>query len=453
MHDTAHNPHHGPQPEVAVRADNEFLTISRHPKDSETPQDDSHPIHEGGYGWVCVVCTFLMNAHTWGINSAYGVFLSYYLSSDVFPGTTALEYAFVGGLSISCATLVSPLATYLDRRISTQLVLSIGTVLETLSLITTSFVTKNWQLFLSQGVCFGLGMGFCFCGSVGIVSHWFTKRRSLVNGITAAGSGTGGLIYSLAVGHMIPTVGFPWAMRIISIISFAINLACANLLRVPSFSRSNMRQTPIFSMTLLRRPDYLTFLLWAFLSALGYIALLFSLSSYAVAVGFTHDQASLASALLNLGQAIGRPSVGLLSDYLGRINVASGASTLAGILCLVVWVFAESLVVLYFFAIAVGLFAGTLFAAAAPLAAEVVGIEDLSAALGILWLVICPPTAVAEAIAVQLRDSEATPKPYLRVQLFTGIMYLGAGGCLFMLRVLMYGYGSKSRGGNEKGAR
>lgn len=24
---------------------------------------------EGGYGWVCVVCTFLINVHTWGINS------------------------------------------------------------------------------------------------------------------------------------------------------------------------------------------------------------------------------------------------------------------------------------------------------------------------------------------------------------------------------------------------
>lgn len=23
----------------------------------------------GGYGWVCVACVFLINAHTWGINS------------------------------------------------------------------------------------------------------------------------------------------------------------------------------------------------------------------------------------------------------------------------------------------------------------------------------------------------------------------------------------------------
>lgn len=24
---------------------------------------------DGGYGWICVACVFLINAHTWGINS------------------------------------------------------------------------------------------------------------------------------------------------------------------------------------------------------------------------------------------------------------------------------------------------------------------------------------------------------------------------------------------------
>ncbi|KAE8372167.1 major facilitator superfamily domain-containing protein [Aspergillus bertholletiae] len=451
MHNTAHNMYHGPRPTAVTEAESAFLPTSLHSTEPQTQQDDSRSTPEGGYGWVCVVCTFLINAHSWGINSAYGVFLSYYLSSDIFPRTTALEYAFVGGLSISCAMLIAPLATYLDRRISTQFVLNIGTVLEAVSLISTSFVGNSWQLFLSQGVCFGIGMGFCFCGSVGIVSHWFKKRRSLVNGITAAGSGMGGLIYSLAVGYMIPTLGFPWAMRVLGIISFVVNLVCANLLRMPGSSRSNMRHAPIFSLPLLLRLDFLTFLLWSFLSAMGYIALLFSLSSYAVALGFTHNQASLASALLNLGQAIGRPSVGLLSDYLGRVNVAFGASTLTGILCLTIWVFAESLGLLYFFAIAAGLFAGTLWAAAAPLAAEIVGIQELPAALSILWLVLCPPTAVAEAVAVQLRDSETMPKPYLRVQLFTGIVYLGAAGCLIMLRMPFYR--SKNEDGNEKGRR
>jgi hypothetical protein len=30
---------------------------------------------DGGYGWVCVACNFMINGHTWGLNSTYGVFL------------------------------------------------------------------------------------------------------------------------------------------------------------------------------------------------------------------------------------------------------------------------------------------------------------------------------------------------------------------------------------------
>ncbi|KAJ5757781.1 uncharacterized protein N7511_006475 [Penicillium nucicola] len=396
---------------------------------SEDPSPSHEAIREGGYGWVCVACTFLMNAHTWGINAAYGVFLSYYLSSDMLPGTSAIEYAFVGGLSIGCAMIIAPLATYLAHRISPRFVLNCGTILETLSLIATSFVKTDWQLFLSQGICFGFGMGLCFCGSVGISSHWFKKRRSLVNGIAAAGSGIGGLVYSLAVGEMIPELGFPWAMRILGILCFVVNITCANLLRVPSDSRAALGGGR-FRLSLLGRLDFLLLLGWGFLSSFGYVCLLFSLPSYSVAIGLTQQQGSLAGALLNLGQAFGRPAVGLLSDHLGRVNVAFVASLLSGILPLILWIFADSVGLIYFFAIAVGLFAGTFLAAAAPITAEVVGLEDLGAGLGIFWFSLGPPTAVAEVIALQLRDGLSEPKPYLRVQIYVGVMFIGSAASL-----------------------
>lgn len=40
----------------------------------ETLEHEPYPdkIPEGGYGWVCVICTFFINAHTWGINSVCG---------------------------------------------------------------------------------------------------------------------------------------------------------------------------------------------------------------------------------------------------------------------------------------------------------------------------------------------------------------------------------------------
>jgi len=36
---------------------------------------------EGGYGWINVLTVFLINAHTWGLNSSYSVFLAHYLPS------------------------------------------------------------------------------------------------------------------------------------------------------------------------------------------------------------------------------------------------------------------------------------------------------------------------------------------------------------------------------------
>ena len=130
-----------------------------------------------GYGWVCVACNALINAHTWGLNSTYGVFLGHYLSSNAFPGTSPLAYAFIGGLSISQALLVAPLGTYLIHRTSTRVCLNVGIFFEVLSLVGASFSTELWQLVLSQGICFGWGMGFLFTASVTILPQWFLRHR------------------------------------------------------------------------------------------------------------------------------------------------------------------------------------------------------------------------------------------------------------------------------------
>lgn len=50
--------------------------------------------------------------------------------------------------------------------------------------------------------------------------------------------------------------------------------------------------------------------------------LLDSLSNYAVSIGLSQYQASIITALLNLGTAVGRPGVGFASDRLGRIMIA-----------------------------------------------------------------------------------------------------------------------------------
>ncbi|OJJ05569.1 hypothetical protein ASPVEDRAFT_859373 [Aspergillus versicolor CBS 583.65] len=392
------------------------------------PVDNDFP--EGGYGWICVLCIFLINAHTWGINSAYGVILAFYLSSDQFPGTPAIVYALVSGLSISCALLIAPLITFLSPWIPTRCFIALGVILSTASMVSASFVTASWQLFLSQGICFGFGMSCLFITTVVIPNQWFSKRRGIANGIVAAGSGTGGLIYSLATNRMIQTLGFRWAFRVLGIVSFVVNLVCGMLVRERKVSGRKRMQ---IRLSLLKEHRYLLFVTWGILSVLGYISLLFSLASYARTIGLSSNTGSLASALLNLGQALGRPLVGALSDRFGRIRVPAVATALCGVLCIVFWPFARERGSLFAFSILAGIGAGTIWAAAPAIATELVALQEVGGALAIFWLVCVPPGTVAEVIALQLRNPGSIQGPYFPVQMFTGAVYLVAGGALAVL--------------------
>jgi len=234
------------------------IVNTEQPPTDVVPAAEPPPAPNGGYGWVCVACVATINAHTWGLNSSYGVFLAYYLANNVFPGATYLEFAFVGSLSIACALLVSPVATIFTRKFGTRTTLFTGVVFETASLIGASFATEIWQLFLSQGVCFGFGMGFLFVGSVGIVPQWFTTKRSLANGIATAGSGLGGLVYSLATGAMIPSIGLAWAFRVLGIIACVVNGVCAMLVKDRNKAIGSSQLA--FDVQLFKRTEYLLLL-------------------------------------------------------------------------------------------------------------------------------------------------------------------------------------------------
>lgn len=304
--------------------------------------------------------------------------------------------------------------------------------MHTLSFIGASFAKLKWHLFLSQGVCFGLGMGFLFVGSVGITPQWFLRRRSVANGITAAGSGLGGLTYSLAAGSLIPRIGLSWTFRILGIICFCVNLICANLLRDRNKEVGSRHKA--FHLPLMKRPQFLLFQAWGVLSILGYVILLFSIANFALSVGLSATQGSTVSALLNLGQALGRPVVGMVSDRFGRINVSAFLTFTCGVFCLVIWIFARSMGVLCFFAILVGTVAGTMWATAAPVCAEVIGLRDLPGGLSLLWLILVAPSTVSEAIALTLRDENNKDNQYLNAQIFTGFAYIGAAICLWIVR-------------------
>ncbi|KAJ5369390.1 hypothetical protein N7509_014002 [Penicillium cosmopolitanum] len=305
---------------------------------------------------------------------------AHYLNVHAFPVVSELTYSFIGGLSISQVIFIAPIVTKCAHSLGMRPTLLIGVVLESGALVAFGIVPYtrpfNW-----------VGCAFLYFGAVGIVPQWFEKRKSVANGIAAGGSGLGGFIYSLATNCMTDQLGLSWAFRITAICVFAINAICAMLIRDRN-QHSNPDQRS-FDWSLLRRYEFHLLIGWAYFSTLGYTMILFSLSDNAAKAGLTLRQGAIVGALANMGMAIGRPMVGLLGDFVGRINIATAATFLSALYCFCLWTSGTSYAT---FAILGGSVFGTYWATIGPLLHDTLGIQLLAAVLSILWTVIVLPT-------------------------------------------------------------
>jgi len=314
------------------------------------------------------------------------------------------------------------------RRFGTKITLASGTIFVFVALFSASFADQIWQLFLSQGVCFGIGMGFLYIPATAVLPQWFSTRRSLAVGIASSGAGLGGVAYNLIAGVAARKLGLHWTYRILALCSLGINGICATLIR----DRNEMVKP---------KQDYLDWrefghievvfvIIWGFLSEIGYIVLLYSLPHYATTIGLTQGQGSVVSAVLNVGLGVNRPLVGYLSDRWGRINMAMFMTASCGISCLALWVPADSYGLLLAFALFAGFGCGTFWGTIAAVTAEVVGLRRLPTAFGVICISLVAPTLFAEPIGLEL----VAVSGYRSSQIFVGFMFLLAASSVWCLR-------------------
>ncbi|UKZ91449.1 uncharacterized protein TrAFT101_006427 [Trichoderma asperellum] len=394
---------------------------------SVTQTHDSSQEDGSKYGWIVVTAVFCINAHTWGLIGSYSVFLSHYLHSGQFSHPAPLTLAFVAGLSFSMALFVAPVVTCFNLYIGTRPTVFVGIVVQAAGLIAASFSTQIWHLVLSQGLVFGAGVGFIVNTTVSIVPQWFQARRSFAVAVTTAGSGSGGLLYSLTIHTMIDSLGLPWAFRILAILSFAVNSISSLLLKDRNRAIGSIHAGLDFKF--FKQTEFCLFLAWGFFSQFGFGITIFSMSDFSETMGFTARQGSIA-----ISQAVGRPLIGLASDRYGRLNVASISTLTAVLSTLLIWTlagktFAGTIVYTLF-----GAFASNMWTTVTPVGAEVFGLRSLPSALSVFWLILVLPTTFAMPIALSLKDKGS--RPYLGVQLFTGFSYLVAFISIWLLRAL-----------------
>ncbi|KAK7609678.1 major facilitator superfamily domain-containing protein [Phyllosticta paracitricarpa] len=387
---------------------------------------------DGGYGWVCTICAFLINAHTAGVNSSWAIFLDYFVSHHTYPDATRWQYALIGGLSISQSLIVSPVISVSNHFLGVRFTMVFGAVIVFLSMLAASYATEVWHLFLTQGFLFGWGTGFLYITATSMLPLWFSSRQSLAVGFAASGAGIGGLGYTLAAGYLVNEFGVAWTYRFLAYCSLVFNLISAVLLKERGKALATEHRAFV-GLKEFRRPEVLLIFTWGFLTQLGYISLLYSLPSYATSIGLTARQGSLLGALLNLGLGVGRPIIGYYSDAYGRINMALGMTVLCSLLCLVLWTLANSYGLLAVFAMASGAVCGTFWSAVPPILADVVGIQNFASSFGMLCFSLVLPTTFADSIAMALIRGTGEAN-YIPSQIFVGTMFVSGAVFLASLR-------------------
>ncbi|KAK3373017.1 major facilitator superfamily domain-containing protein [Lasiosphaeria ovina] len=402
--------------------------LEQQPLEPNVPVAEPPP--DGGYGWVIVGSCFTVNCFSWGVTAAFGVYLSEYVSSGVFPAARPLEYGLIGGLNFCCAMLLAPAATSLTRKFGVHAVMLAGSLLQGSGYVAASFASAPWHLYLSQGALVGAGIGLLVVPSTAVLSQWFAAKRSVANGVASAGSGVGGAAFAWGTAALIRSCGLAWSLRITGLVTMAANGA-ATLLARDRNRHINPTQLG-FDVGLLRRREVVLLLLWAFVSMFGYIVLLFSLSDYALQVGLSSSQATDVVGLLNIGTAVGRPVIGIVSDRWSRTVTACALTFLCGVICFALWIPANSFGLTAAFAVLCGAILGIFWMTIGPLCVEVAGLRNLQSLLSLSWAAVVVPTALAEVIGLRLREIPA-PRPYLYAQIFAGLAYMIASIFMFAL--------------------
>lgn len=180
-------------------------------------------------------------------------------------------------------------------------------------------------------------------------------RHSRAVGIAAAGSSVGGIIYPTTFYYLLPTVGYPWAIRVIG---FIMLFTCGIILTVMRVRVATAKAQKYFDPTIFSNRTFMLFSMSMFAGFIGIFIPFFYVSSMAKATaGASYIIALTLLLVMNGTSLFGRIIPGLIADKFGPLNVLVIASAVCTIL-LWCWIPATSIGGLFAFACLYGLFSG-----------------------------------------------------------------------------------------------
>ncbi len=400
----------------------------------------------GFYGWrplTGAILTFMVCSGVFFYS--FGVFLSF-MSAEFGWGRGVLG----GALSVALLTsgLPGPLIGASINRFGPRRNIILGNCLMAVGLVSMSFATQVWQLYVFYGLLIGLGTGFgMYIPCTTIVNNWFVKRQATAMALLLSAGGLAGFAFPPLTTWLLSSAGWQATWLIMAAGHFTATVVIGGLILVRDRPEDERRRVdtevagppaverPAAADAATRRRDLVRLpLFWLIVAA--YMTSFFAigtLSAHQVAylrdLGHSPITAAFTFSIMAASTLLGRLSFGVLSSRydMRRLVVAFYCIQLAALGILLA---APSLTLIYTYAVLFGISFGGLTVAAPTLIGVSFGRASFVKILSIAYPIALTVEAVGPLLAGAIHDMTDS-----YVAAFSVVAAVSAAGLVYAISV------------------
>ncbi|GAM43933.1 hypothetical protein TCE0_060f19151 [Talaromyces pinophilus] len=393
---------------------------------------------DGGLAaWLVVLGAWCTSFCSFGWLNSIGVFQEYY-QNDLLKQYSPSTVSWIVSLQIFFILGMGPVVGMIYDRYGTRWLLLVGTTLHILGVMMTSLGKEYYQILLAQGVCSAIGVSAIFQPAFTAVNGWFTTKRGLAFGVLVTGSSTGGVVLPIMVQHLIPRLGFGWAMRICGFTMLGL-LIIANLTVRPFYPPRPQKMETAEMIKPLKELDFILVVLGAFFFCYGFFPPINYIQVGALDAGVNPNLSQYLIPILNAASLFGRLTTGIASDRLGAYNIFVVVCTLSGIWILTIWLTNTGAAATVIFAILFG-YSSAAYVSLLPHLIMVISpknFADIGWRTGIVFLAMAVGGFTTNPINGAIMENSGGWKG---LKIFSGVFCLAGAFFVLLVRVRRVGF-------------
>lgn len=362
------------------------------------------------YGYIIVLCSFLILMMAWGSQYSFGIFFKPMLKEFGFS-RAVLSGAYSINMLIQAIACI--FIGKLSDKYGPRLVVTICGTLIGISYLLMSQAQTVWHIYALFGVVASIGIAGMWVPLLSTIARWFVSRRGLMCGIAAAGIGIGVIFLPPLTSFFITDFGWRTAYIIIGAIMLVIIISCAQLLKGDpaqigksplGMSEQHEKSNPSFTFreALSTRQFWLVSGVFLVMNTCVH-SIMVHIVPHATDVGIAEAAAAVILSIIGIASIIGKLAVGVALDRLGAKTVAVIITSLM-LMSFILIQFSNSPWIFYVFAVCFAFAYGGFAAAQSPYIAYLFGLKHHGTIFGFSSFIFVGAAAFGPFISGKIFD-------------------------------------------------